>query len=122
MNLHSIVGREAGGEKRSRDGDGETTNTRKRKRVSRWSDGPPIPQQDADNKDNNNKEDGDQRRDVPVQRPLSDVPVVGDIYSGKISSLMQFGCFVQLEGLRSASSSTIFNSNVFDDNFPPECV
>ncbi|XP_035688059.1 ATP-dependent RNA helicase DHX8-like [Branchiostoma floridae] len=27
-------------------------------------------------------------------------PVVGDIYSGKITNIMQFGCFVQLEGLR----------------------
>ena len=27
-------------------------------------------------------------------------PVVSQIYDGKVSSLMQFGCFVQLEGVR----------------------
>ena len=27
-------------------------------------------------------------------------PVVGDIYEGKVTNLMQFGCFVQMEGLR----------------------
>ncbi|XP_076349561.1 ATP-dependent RNA helicase pea [Tachypleus tridentatus] len=27
-------------------------------------------------------------------------PVIGEIYSGKVTNIMQFGCFVQLEGLR----------------------
>lgn len=27
-------------------------------------------------------------------------PTIGEIYSGRVSSIMQFGCFVQLEGLR----------------------
>ena len=39
-------------------------------------------------------------RPVHVDRPPPEEPVVGDIYNGKISSIMQFGCFVQLEGLR----------------------
>ncbi|XP_077406138.1 ATP-dependent RNA helicase DHX8-like [Vanacampus margaritifer] len=68
----------------SRDRDGETTGKRRRKRPSRWSDRPPSPPRDPN----------------PVERPLSNVPVVGDIYCGKVSSVMQFGCFVQLEGLR----------------------
>uniref|UniRef100_A0A8D3E8E1 ATP-dependent RNA helicase DHX8 n=1 Tax=Scophthalmus maximus TaxID=52904 RepID=A0A8D3E8E1_SCOMX len=92
-------GRDAGGEggcKRSRsrstsrDRAAETNPKRKRKRPSRWSDRPPSPDRDKD--DNNNRQ--------LVDRPLSDEPVVGDIYNGKISSLLQFGCFVQLEGLR----------------------
>ncbi|XP_042908031.2 ATP-dependent RNA helicase DHX8 isoform X3 [Parasteatoda tepidariorum] len=37
-------------------------------------------------------------RDKPPQLPLE--PVVGEIYNGKITNIMQFGCFVQLEGLR----------------------
>jgi ATP-dependent RNA helicase DHX8/PRP22 len=36
-----------------------------------------------------------------VDRPPPEEPSVGDIYNGKITSIMQFGCFVQLEGLRS---------------------
>uniref|UniRef100_A0A3B4YQQ3 ATP-dependent RNA helicase DHX8 n=1 Tax=Seriola lalandi dorsalis TaxID=1841481 RepID=A0A3B4YQQ3_SERLL len=86
---------------KSRDRDGETNHKRRRKRVSRWSDRPPSP--NRGNNDNNNKEeDGDRWResDRPVDRPPPDEPVVGDIYNGKISSIMQFGCFVQLEGLR----------------------
>ena len=39
-------------------------------------------------------------KDRHVEKPPPDEPVVGDIYNGKISSIMQFGCFVQLEGLR----------------------
>ncbi|KAK2820685.1 hypothetical protein Q5P01_023644 [Channa striata] len=32
--------------------------------------------------------------------PPAEEPSVGDIYNGKVTSIMQFGCFVQLEGLR----------------------
>lgn len=40
-----------------------------------------------------------------MERPPPEEPSVGDIYSGKVTSIMQFGCFVQLEGLRSVSRS-----------------
>ncbi|XP_058477789.1 ATP-dependent RNA helicase DHX8-like [Solea solea] len=83
---------------RSRERAEETNPKRKRKRASRWSDRPPSP--DRDNDDGNRKEDEEHWREKPVDRPLPDEPVLGDIYNGKISSLMQFGCFVQLEGLR----------------------
>ena len=39
-------------------------------------------------------------RDKHVDRPPSEEPSIGDIYNGKVTSIMQFGCFVQLEGLR----------------------
>ncbi|XP_070707683.1 ATP-dependent RNA helicase DHX8-like [Pempheris klunzingeri] len=110
-NLHSDRGRntdkESGRQRsrsrsRSRDRDGESNPKRRRKRVSRWSDRPPSPHKDDDDNNNNNKDDkgSDCWRDRFVDRPLVEEPVVGDIYSGKISSIMQFGCFVQLEGLR----------------------
>lgn len=35
-----------------------------------------------------------------MDRPPPEEPAVGDIYNGKVTSIMQFGCFVQLEGLR----------------------
>ncbi|XP_023237755.1 ATP-dependent RNA helicase DHX8-like isoform X2 [Centruroides sculpturatus] len=47
------------------------------------------------------REKNDQRenmKDKKSQLPLG--PVVGQIYSGKVTNIMQFGCFVQLEGLR----------------------
>ncbi|KAF5906338.1 ATP-dependent RNA helicase DHX8, partial [Clarias magur] len=47
------------------------------------------------------KEKGSDRwRDKHVDRPPPEEPAVGDIYNGKVTSIMQFGCFVQLEGLR----------------------
>ncbi|KAM7370466.1 hypothetical protein PAMP_010013 [Pampus punctatissimus] len=115
-NLHSDRSRDVDGESghcsrsRSRDRDGEPNHKRRRKRVSRWSDRPPSPPRDngdnnnndSSSNNNNNKEDRDSGRyhDRLVNQPLADEPVVGDIYNGKISSIMQFGCFVQLEGLR----------------------
>lgn len=77
---------------KSKERDGEGTQKRKRKRPSRWSDHPPSPQKD---------EGG--AGETLVERAVPDEPVVGDIYNGKISSIMQFGCFVQLEGLRLVS-------------------
>ncbi|XP_029312987.1 ATP-dependent RNA helicase DHX8-like [Cottoperca gobio] len=84
---------------RSRSPDGETKPKCKRKRVSRWSDHPPSPRRDDDNNKKDDR-DSDRWRDTPVDRPPPEEPVVGDVYNGKISSIMQFGCFVQLEGLR----------------------
>ncbi|KAK5906281.1 hypothetical protein CgunFtcFv8_002163 [Champsocephalus gunnari] len=95
--LHSDGGqntdRQVGGH-RSRSPDRETIPKPKRKR--RWSDNPPSPQKDEDS---NNQKDS-RLRDTAGDRPPPEEPVVGDIYNGKISSIMQFGCFVQLEGLR----------------------
>ncbi|XP_037319652.2 ATP-dependent RNA helicase DHX8-like [Pungitius pungitius] len=89
---------------RSRERDGDTNPPRKRKRVSRWSDFPPSPRRDNDKQDENHTKkddrDSERGRDRLADRPPAEEPVVGDIYNGKISSIMQFGCFVQLEGLR----------------------
>ncbi|XP_037611623.1 ATP-dependent RNA helicase DHX8-like [Sebastes umbrosus] len=84
---------------RSKERDGETNPPRKRKRVSRWSDHPPSPHRDNENNKTDDR-DADRCRDRLVDRPPPEEPVVGDIYIGKISSIMQFGCFVQLDGLR----------------------
>lgn len=97
-------GRDAGrecGQKRSRSRsrskgrDGETNPKHRRKRPSRWSDRPPSPPHGS------GSTGGDRGREAPVDRPPTEQPVVGDVYSGKVCSIMQFGCFVQLEGLRS---------------------
>ncbi|XP_062299033.1 ATP-dependent RNA helicase DHX8-like [Scomber scombrus] len=107
---------------RSREREGEPNPKRRRKRPSRWSDrppSPPVPPVDVSSSSNNinninnininininnniNKEEteSDRFHDRLADRPLSDQPVVGTVYIGKISSIMQFGCFVQLEGLR----------------------
>ncbi|XP_016889659.1 ATP-dependent RNA helicase DHX8-like isoform X2 [Cynoglossus semilaevis] len=77
---------------RSRERVGETIHKRRRKRPSRWSDCPPSPVKD--------KVEEERCPDRPLAHPLPEEPVMGDIYDGKISSIMQFGCFVQLEGLR----------------------
>ncbi|KAK0141536.1 ATP-dependent RNA helicase DHX8 [Merluccius polli] len=74
----------------------------KRRRKSRWSDRTPSPRREEEEDDRKDADDRDSNRwnDRHVDRPPPDEPVVGDIYNGKISSIMQFGCFVQLEGLR----------------------
>ncbi|KAM6898774.1 ATP-dependent RNA helicase DHX8-like isoform 2-T2 [Lycodopsis pacificus] len=83
---------------RSPDRDGDANPKRKRKRV--WSDHPPSPLRDDEDNHKKDDRDADRWRDRLVDRPPPEEPVVGDVYNGKISSLMQFGCFVQLEGLR----------------------
>ncbi|KAG8565858.1 hypothetical protein GDO81_013002 [Engystomops pustulosus] len=50
---------------------------------------------------NHRSEKNDERwREKHVDRPPPEEPSIGDIYNGKVTSIMQFGCFVQLEGLR----------------------
>ncbi|XP_076460598.1 LOW QUALITY PROTEIN: ATP-dependent RNA helicase DHX8-like [Babylonia areolata] len=43
---------------------------------------------------NRAKRHNDQYNDIPLE------PIVGQIYCGKVTTIMQFGCFVQMEGLR----------------------
>ncbi|XP_046841771.1 ATP-dependent RNA helicase DHX8-like [Xenia sp. Carnegie-2017] len=35
-----------------------------------------------------------------VEKPLPDKPTINHIYNGRVTGIMQFGCFAQLEGLR----------------------
>lgn len=63
------------------------------------------------NRDRNRDRSRDRRRSRSRERhhgssrkdrsavPVSPDPVVGQIYNGKVTNIMQFGCFVQLEGL-----------------------
>uniref|UniRef100_A0A8C9YHE3 ATP-dependent RNA helicase DHX8 n=1 Tax=Sander lucioperca TaxID=283035 RepID=A0A8C9YHE3_SANLU len=86
---------------RDRDRDRDREKDRKRRhrsrsrrdKSSRWSERSPSPKKDQD-------KDSDRWKDKHVDRPPPEEPSVGDIYNGKVTSIMQFGCFVQLEGLR----------------------
>ncbi|XP_061666478.1 ATP-dependent RNA helicase DHX8 isoform X2 [Syngnathoides biaculeatus] len=73
---------------RDRDRHRDRERSRRRERSSRWGERSPSPRRDQDWKDKH------------VDRPPPEEPSVGDIYNGKVTSIMQFGCFVQLEGLR----------------------
>ncbi|XP_075950220.1 ATP-dependent RNA helicase DHX8 isoform X2 [Anarhichas minor] len=88
-------GGRGGGRDGSRDGsrDGGRDGGKRRDKSSRWSERSPSPKKDQD-------KDSDRWKDKHVDRPPPEEPSVGDIYNGKITSIMQFGCFVQLEGLR----------------------
>ncbi|MXQ87323.1 hypothetical protein E5288_WYG007630 [Bos mutus] len=61
------------------------------------SQSPPRDRKDRDKYGDRNL---DRWRDKHVDRPPPEEPAIGDIYNGKVTSIMQFGCFVQLEGLR----------------------
>ncbi|KAK5881589.1 hypothetical protein CesoFtcFv8_022369 [Champsocephalus esox] len=76
---------------RHRDRDGD--RGKRRDKSVRRSERSPSPKKDQD-------KDSERWQDKHVDRPPPEEPSVGDIYNGKITSIMQFGCFVQLEGLR----------------------
>ncbi|XP_064807135.1 ATP-dependent RNA helicase DHX8 [Oncorhynchus masou masou] len=84
---------------RQRDRDRERDRDRGKKRASRWSERSRTPSPHRD-RDRDTKEGSDRWKDKHVDRPPPEEPTVGDIFNGKITSIMQFGCFVQLEGLR----------------------
>uniref|UniRef100_A0A8C5YVG1 DEAH-box helicase 8 n=1 Tax=Marmota marmota marmota TaxID=9994 RepID=A0A8C5YVG1_MARMA len=58
------------------------------------------PPKDRKDRDKYGERNLDRWRDKHVDRPPPEEPAIGDIYNGKVTSIMQFGCFVQLEGLR----------------------
>ncbi|XP_060951532.1 LOW QUALITY PROTEIN: ATP-dependent RNA helicase DHX8-like [Limanda limanda] len=73
---------------RHRERDRDRDQGKRKDKSTRWTERSPSPKKDQDWKDKH------------VDRPPPEEPSVGDIYNGKITSIMQFGCFVQLEGLR----------------------
>ncbi|CAL8304905.1 unnamed protein product [Lota lota] len=79
---------------RTRDRDDKDRGKR-RERSSRWAERSPSPRREKEP-----EKEPDTWKDKHVDRPPPEEPSVGDIYNGKITSIMQFGCFVQLEGLR----------------------
>uniref|UniRef100_A0A5F8GDQ9 ATP-dependent RNA helicase DHX8 n=1 Tax=Monodelphis domestica TaxID=13616 RepID=A0A5F8GDQ9_MONDO len=58
------------------------------------------PIKDRKDRDKYGEKNNDRWRDKHVDRPPPEEPSIGEIYNGKVTSIMQFGCFVQLEGLR----------------------
>uniref|UniRef100_A0A8C9L7D5 ATP-dependent RNA helicase DHX8 n=1 Tax=Pavo cristatus TaxID=9049 RepID=A0A8C9L7D5_PAVCR len=58
------------------------------------------PSRDRRDRDKYVEKSNERWRDKHVDRPPPEEPSIGDIYNGKVTSIMQFGCFVQLEGLR----------------------
>lgn len=58
------------------------------------------PSRDRKDREKYIEKSNDRWRDKHIDRPPPEEPSIGDIYNGKVTSIMQFGCFVQLEGLR----------------------
>ncbi|KAA0725124.1 ATP-dependent RNA helicase DHX8 [Triplophysa tibetana] len=82
---------------RSRSRSRSRSNDRdRRKRRSRWRSRSKSQSPARGDRDKGS----DRWKDKHVDRPPPEEPSVGDIYNGKVTSIMQFGCFVQLEGLR----------------------
>ncbi|XP_017371608.1 ATP-dependent RNA helicase DHX8 isoform X3 [Cebus imitator] len=82
---------------RSRSRARERNKVKSRHRSRSRSQSPPKDRKDRDKYGERNL---DRWRDKHVDRPPPEEPTIGDIYNGKVTSIMQFGCFVQLEGLR----------------------
>uniref|UniRef100_A0AAR2LUU8 DEAH-box helicase 8 n=1 Tax=Pygocentrus nattereri TaxID=42514 RepID=A0AAR2LUU8_PYGNA len=81
---------------RSRSRSRSRSPDRERRRRSRWHS-----RSRSRSPARGDREKGSDRwKDKHVDRPPPEEPSVGDIYNGKVTSIMQFGCFVQLEGLR----------------------
>uniref|UniRef100_A0A8C0EKL3 DEAH-box helicase 8 n=1 Tax=Bubo bubo TaxID=30461 RepID=A0A8C0EKL3_BUBBB len=58
------------------------------------------PSRDRKDREKYMEKSNERWRDKHIDRPPPEEPSIGDIYNGKVTSIMQFGCFVQLEGLR----------------------
>ncbi|KAL5287321.1 DHX8 family protein [Megaselia abdita] len=54
----------------------------------------------SNSRDKNRRRDRKPEKRRPSPTPMADDPEIGKIYSGKVANIVQFGCFVQLLGLR----------------------
>ncbi|XP_046342220.2 ATP-dependent RNA helicase DHX8-like [Haliotis rufescens] len=87
---------------RSRDRHRSRSRSREKRRRSRSRDRDRHRDKERDrdrdtkkrDRDRDKTRDKDKYNDIPME------PVVAQVYHGKVTTIMQFGCFVQLEGLR----------------------
>ncbi|XP_074140946.1 ATP-dependent RNA helicase DHX8-like [Sminthopsis crassicaudata] len=85
---------------RSRSSRSRTQNRNKGKSRYRSKSRSQSPVKDCKDCDKYGEKSNDRWQDKHMDRPLPEEPSIGEIYNGRVTSIMQFGCFVQLEGLR----------------------
>ena len=71
--------------------------------------------------------DDDRRRrspSPPAKRPMADEPEVGHVYDGRVTGVMEYGCFVALEGLRGRFEGLVHVSELAQErvNRPADVV
>ncbi|KAH0627004.1 hypothetical protein JD844_002358 [Phrynosoma platyrhinos] len=86
--------------KRKRKSSSRSRTRERHKGKSRYRSRSRSPSWDRKERDKLVEKGNERWRDKHVDRPPPEEPSIGDIYNGKVTSIMQFGCFVQLEGLR----------------------
>ncbi|MEJ1283980.1 DEAH (Asp-Glu-Ala-His) box polypeptide 16 [Cricetulus griseus] len=90
----------AAGQEKQKDTEHRTRERTKGKSRYRSRSRSQSPFKDRKDREKYGERNLDRWRDKHVDRPPPEEPAIGDIYNGKVTSIMQFGCFVQLEGLR----------------------
>ncbi|KAJ7313397.1 hypothetical protein JRQ81_004728 [Phrynocephalus forsythii] len=86
--------------KRKRKSRSRSRTRERNKGKSRYRSRSRSPSRDHKEREKPGEKSNERWRDKHVDRPPPEEPSIGDIYNGKVTSIMQFGCFVQLEGLR----------------------
>ena len=86
--------------KRKRKSRSRSRTRERNKGKSRYRSRSRSPNYDRREREKPGEKSNERWRDKHVDRPPPEEPSIGDIYNGKVTSIMQFGCFVQLEGLR----------------------
>uniref|UniRef100_A0A8C5S403 ATP-dependent RNA helicase DHX8 n=1 Tax=Laticauda laticaudata TaxID=8630 RepID=A0A8C5S403_LATLA len=86
--------------KRKRKSSSRSRTRERHKGKSRYRSRSRSPSWDHKERERAGEKSNERWRDKHVDRPPPEEPSIGDIYNGKVTSIMQFGCFVQLEGLR----------------------
>uniref|UniRef100_A0A8C7DVK3 RNA helicase n=1 Tax=Naja naja TaxID=35670 RepID=A0A8C7DVK3_NAJNA len=86
--------------KRKRKSSSRSRTRERHKGKSRYRSRSRSPSWDHKERERAGEKSSERWRDKHVDRPPPEEPSIGDIYNGKVTSIMQFGCFVQLEGLR----------------------
>ncbi|KAK3108191.1 hypothetical protein FSP39_002888 [Pinctada imbricata] len=81
---------------RSRDRNRDRRCSRSRSRDRKWD----RHRSRSGSRERHRKGDRDRRVNRDRSREIPSEPVVGMIYNGRVTTIMQFGCFVQLEGIR----------------------
>lgn len=56
--------------------------------------------------------DGHAARNRPPPAPLPEKPELYGVYRGRVSNVLEFGCFVELQGFRKKAEGLVHTSNI----------
>ena len=86
----------------------------------KWTSSPALVSEKHDCRNRRRRSpDGHSARNRPPPAPMPERPEVYGVYRGRVSNVLEFGCFVELQGFRKKAEGLVHTSNISKQRWAP---